>query len=144
MQVDFYQLSCDPVEHVAALLADKALASGARVLIVSGAPDRRDAISRSLWSREGAFLAHGGPETREASRQPIVLGSECVNPNGAGMVILADGLWHEDARRFDRAFLLFDEERTQEARTLWSELSTGEDSLRIFKQRSDGAWREGR
>ncbi|HSM53660.1 MAG TPA: DNA polymerase III subunit chi, partial [Erythrobacter sp.] len=37
-RVDFYQLSRDPVERVAAMLARKVLQEGQRLLVVSGDP----------------------------------------------------------------------------------------------------------
>lgn len=144
MQIDFYQLSRDPVERVAALLSQKAMDAGAKVLIVSGDTAQRRAISQALWEQQHTFLAHGDAGTDHAERQPVLLSDACAAPNGASMILMADGRWREEAGAFDRAFLLFGEDRTQDARALWSSLSGGEHALRIFKQREDGAWREGR
>ncbi|MEE2741983.1 MAG: DNA polymerase III subunit chi, partial [Pseudomonadota bacterium] len=40
MQVDFYQLSRDPVEQVLPAIAGRILAMGARLLVVAGEGDR--------------------------------------------------------------------------------------------------------
>jgi DNA polymerase-3 subunit chi len=126
MRVDFYQLSRDPVEQVVPLLARKALQGGHRLLVVSSDSERRAAISRALWSEGGAqFLAHGEAGAPHEARQPILLSETCAAPNEARMVILADGVWREEARAFERAFLLFDADATQNARQLWRSFRAG-------------------
>lgn len=143
-QIDFYQLSRDPVERVVPLLATKALAGGGRVLVVSHDPSRRAALAEALWSREGEFLANGEAGAPHAQRQPVLLSETCAAANGTMMAILADGEWREEAAAFDRTILLFGPEQTEAARGLWACLSGGEHSLRIFKQGDSGGWREGR
>jgi DNA polymerase-3 subunit chi len=143
MRVDFYQLSRDPVEKVVALLAGKVLGAGARLLIVAAEEEMRDALSRSLWAADG-FLAHGLADQPHADRQPIVLSGNCTAPNQAAMLLLADGIWREEATQFDRAMLLFDGNGTEAARKLWLELKAREGmEPRIFKQTANGGWREG-
>lgn len=120
MRVDFYQLSRDPVEQVVPLLARKALQAGQRMLVVSGDGEQRTAISHALWNEGGThFLAHGEAGEPHAARQPILLSEICEAPNDARMVLLADGVWREEAGTFERAFLLFDAAATQAARELW-------------------------
>lgn len=143
MRVDFYQLSRDPVEKVVALLAGKVLDTGARLLIVAAEEEMRDALSRSLWAADG-FLAHGMAGQPHAERQPILLSGQCTAPNQATMLLLADGMWREEAAGFDRAMLLFDTHGTEAARKLWQELKMRDDiEPRIFKQTAAGGWREG-
>lgn len=143
MQVDFYQLSRDPVERVVPLLAGKVLESGARLLVVSADAARRTALSQALWERENAFLAHGEAGQPSAERQPVLLAGDCEAENGATIVLIADGAWRERAAAFARAILLFGADRTGEARQLWTTLGAQGHDLRIFKQRDDGGWREG-
>jgi len=143
MRVDFYQLSRDPVEKVVAQLAGKVLHTGARLLVVVADKDLRDALSQSLWAADG-FLANGMADEPHAERQPILLSGDCAAPNGATMLLLADGIWREEAAEFDRAMLLFDPQGTEAARKLWRELTAREGiEPRIFKQTPGGAWREG-
>lgn len=145
MQVDFYQLSRDPVELVTALICQKARDAGANLLVVSDDKDQLAAISKALWDRQGAYLAHGNAGSKHADRQPILLSEACRATNGATMVVIADGIWRDEAGDFARAFLLFGEDRTKDARALWARLGGESDhQLRIFKQRGDGSWREGR
>jgi DNA polymerase III subunit chi len=143
-EVRFYQLSRDPVERVVPLLAAKVLEQGERLVIVSSDPAQRAALSEAMWAREGAFLAHGEAGEAHAERQPILLSETCEAANGAAMVMIADGQWRDGAAVYERAILIFGAEQTGEARALWSKLSDGGHTLRIFKQGEAGGWREGR
>lgn len=145
-RVDFYQLSRDPVERVAVMLARKVRQAGKRLLVVSDDPGQRAVISRELW-RAGPeeFLANGEADAPNAERQPILLSAEMAPANGATMVLLADGKWRAEALGFERALLLFNAEQTGAARALWRELdSAGDVTREIHKQDENGRWRAGR
>ncbi|TNE57767.1 MAG: DNA polymerase III subunit chi [Sphingomonadales bacterium] len=144
-RVDFYQLSRDPVEKVAVMLARKVIQAGEKLLIVSEDPGQRAVIGRELW-RGGPeeFLANGEAATDHAEKQPILLSEIVEAPNGAGMVILADGKWRSEAQQFKRALLLFGTAETEAARALWRELDGAEGVEReIHKQDESGRWRAG-
>lgn len=143
-EVRFYQLSRDPVERVVPLLAAKLLDAGERLVVVSGSDEQRAALSEALWRRENTFLAHGSAEEPHAARQPALLADTCEAANGARNLLLADGVWREEAAHFERVVLLFAAGQTGEARQLWSALGAQGHALRIFKQGEDGSWREGR
>lgn len=144
MQVDFYQLSRDPVERVVPLLADKALAAGARLVIVDGDGARRESLSEGLWRYERGFLAHGDGEGGHDERQPILLAEKVVTSNAPTLSIFADGLWRDEATSLDRAILIFAPDQTADARKLWTKLTGEGHQLRIFKQGESGRWNEGR
>lgn len=143
-QIDFYQLSRDPVERIVPVLTAKAVDAGARLLVVHEDDAARTLLSESLWARESHFLANGDASAPHAGHQPVLLSASCEAVNGARIAILADGDWREEAGAFDRAILLFAPEQTDAARGLWSRLSGGDHTLRIFKQSDSGGWREGR
>ncbi|MBU0669337.1 MAG: DNA polymerase III subunit chi [Alphaproteobacteria bacterium] len=143
MRVDFYQLSRDPVEQVVPLLARKALQAGQRLLVVSADGEQRAGISRALWSEGGVhFLAHGEASEAHAARQPILLSETCAAPNEARMVVLADGVWREEASAFERAFLLFDAAATQAARDLWRGFRSRDTVESHAWKQEDGGWIE--
>lgn len=145
MQIDFYQLSRDPVERVVPLLAARALEGGARLLVVSTDAAQRAALAQALWQRDGAFLANGEAGGAHDARQPVLLAESCAAPhNGSQLVLIADGRWRDEAARFERALLLFGPEQTAAARKLWAELAQHGQALRIFKQDEQGGWKEGR
>ena len=141
-QVDFYQLTRDPVEAVVALLARKTVQAGERLVVVSENAQQREAISRALWSEGGgAFLAHGEAGERHAARQPVLLSESCHAPNEARFVLLADGKWRAEAESFARVFLLFDEAGRDAARDLWREFKAREDvTFKAHRQDENGRW----
>lgn len=143
MRIDFYQLGRDPVEGVVPLLAGKARETGVRVLVISADASQRAVLADALWAREGAFLANGEAGAPHEDRQPVLLSAQCSPSNGAGIAIIADGIWQPEVTAFERAILLFAPDQTGSARALWTRLGGEEHDLRIFKQRENGGWREG-
>ena len=141
MQLDFWQLSRDPVERVVALIAERTRGAGEKLLVVSESEEQRAAVSRGLWeSRAEAFLANGEADAPHAGRQPILLSPRCEADNGARYVVIADGLWREGAEAFDRAFLLFDEAGTPAARAVWRQFDGREDVQRSYYAQENGKW----
>src|SRR5690606_21895487 len=117
MQLDFWQLSHDPVERVVALIAERTRSAGEKLLVVAHDEARRASLRRALWeARPTAFLANGEASAPHAARQPILLSPACDPANGAKYVVLADGAWREGAEAFERVFLLFDKGAVDRAR----------------------------
>ena len=152
MRIDFYQAGRDQAGAVVAMLADKTLGAGQRLLVVADDGARLDALSRALWeattrgaegAREPTFLANGRAGAGHEERQPILL-SQAVEPaNGARFVVLADGQWREEAAdpsRFDRAFLVFDEATLEGARACWRMLGERDGLERNFWKQDGGRW----
>ncbi|WP_324826868.1 DNA polymerase III subunit chi [Qipengyuania zhejiangensis] len=146
MRIDFYQLSRDPVDETVARLARKVMQAGERLVVVSGDDAQRALLSKALWSQGGAaFLANGAAGGPHDARQPILVSPVCDAPNDARMAIIADGVWRDEARGFDRVMLLFDPAGRAGAVDLWRRFDADEAiDNRIFKQSENGGWREGR
>lgn len=144
MQVDFYQLSRDPVEAVLPAIAGRILGMGERLLVVSREPDRLDRISEGLWAGPPeSFLAHGrAGEGREAV-QPILLATDCDAANGARHVAIADGVWRDEALAFERAFYFFDADTVDGARASWRVLSKAEGVEPRFWRQDGRKWVQG-
>jgi DNA polymerase-3 subunit chi len=141
MQVDFWQLSRDPVERVVALIAERTRGSGEKLLVVAEDEAARAAIGRALWeAKPEAFLANGEAAAPRAARQPILLSETCEAANGARYVVLADGGWREGAEGFERAFLLFGEAGIEAARATWRQFDGREDVERSYYAQEDGKW----
>jgi len=148
VQVDFYQVSRDPAEAIVAMLAEKTLGAGQRLLVVAAGGERLEAIGQALWSHAGkagsaSFLANGRAGTGHEARQPVLL-AETVEPaNGARFIALADGVWRDEAvdpARFDRVFLIFDQGKLEEARACWRSLGQSEDLARNYWKQEGGRW----
>lgn len=144
MQVDFYQLSRDPVDQVLPAIAARILDMGARLLVVADEPDRLARISVGLWAGPPeSFLAHGVAGEGLESAQPILLAGDCVAANGARHIALADGLWREAALDFERAFYFFDADTIDGARTSWRALSKREGITPRFWRQEGRKWVQG-
>jgi DNA polymerase-3 subunit chi len=144
MQVDFYQLSRDPVEQVLPVIAARVLGLGQRLLVVAQEEVRLARISEGLWAGPPeSFLAHGRAGEGDASIQPILLAQDCVAANGARNIALADGLWREEATAFDRAFYFFDADTIGGARESWRALSKRDDVMPRFWKQDGGRWVQG-
>ena len=141
MQLDFWQLSRDSVERVVALIAERALGAGEKLLVVSEDEAQRSAVSRALWeAKPEAFLANGEADAPHAERQPILLSPRCEAANGARYLVLTDGTWRDEAEAFERVFLLFGEAGTEAARGIWRQFDGREDAVRSYYAQEDGKW----
>jgi DNA polymerase-3 subunit chi len=140
MQLDFWQLSRDPVERVVALIAERTRGAGEKLLVVTAEDEQRAAISRALWEAKEAFLANGEAAAPHAKRQPILLSNECEAANGARYAVLADGAWRDQAERFERAFLLFGEAGIEAARATWRQFDGRDDVERNYYAQEGGKW----
>ena len=144
MQVDFWQLSEDPVERVIPLIARRTREAGEKLLVVSTVGEQLEKIDRSLWEMlPDAFLAHGYADQPHAARQPLLLTQECAAPNGARFIAFADGEWRDEALQYERAFLLFDSNRIGHARECWKALGQVDGVERKYWRQEGGRWREG-
>ncbi len=110
-EVLFYHLTATPIEQTLPELVDKALGRGWRVLVRCGSEAGLDLVDRALWTwRDDAFLPHGTSRDPHPDRQPVYLTLGEEHPNGADVLMLADGaqVQPDEARRFARTCLLFD------------------------------------
>ncbi|MCP5396518.1 MAG: DNA polymerase III subunit chi [Sphingomonadaceae bacterium] len=141
MRVDFYLLSRDPAEKVVPQLAAATRKAGERLLVVGQDSELLAKVDRALWeAKPEAFLAHGVMGEGHEERQPILLSQSSDAANGARYVVLADGLWREEALGYDRAFLLFSEEQRQDARGYWRQLDQHQGVERNFWSQESGRW----
>ncbi len=144
MQVDFYQLTHDPAEKVLALLAQKTLDNGKRLLVVSSHEEQLAAISSALWAASpDSFLAHDFAGSPKQAAQPVLLNDTPQNGNQASFIALADGTWRDEAIGFERAFYLFGRDDVDAARAAWRKLGEDENITRKFWKQDDGRWVEG-
>lgn len=144
MQVDFYQLSRDPVEQVLPAIAGRILDMGERLLVVAGDGALLDRISAGLWAGPPeTFLAHGRAGEGDDSIQPVLLTRNCSAANGARHIALADGLWREEALGFERAFYFFDAPTIEGARESWRALAKKDGVTPRFWRQEGRKWVQG-
>lgn len=139
-QVDFYHLTHSPIERVLPRIAERVLQGGGRLLIVTGDDALAARLDGHLWNyRPESFLPHGCAGTPGEAEQPILISATCDAINGARNIALADGIWRDEAVDFDRAFLLFSDDKIIEARATWRAHHPDLD-LRYWKQDEAGKW----
>ena len=141
MQVDFYHLTATPLGRALPQIAEKVVASGARLLIVSDSEAQRSALDRLLWSyAPESFLPHGQAGGADDSTQPVLIAPDAT-ANAARHVALVDGTWRDEALGFDRVFHFFDDEAIQLARLTWKGLAGREGVERNYWRQNDaGRW----
>ncbi|WP_267432668.1 DNA polymerase III subunit chi [Sphingomonas sp. GM_Shp_1] len=144
MQVDFYHLTIAPLDRLLPVIAERVMAGGNRLLIVSGDADQRAALDRQLWMiPPDGFLPHAQAGEGDDAAQPVLIAPDTKATNGARHVALADGVWRDEALDFDRAFHFFDGDRIGEARTAWRTLADREGvERRYWKQNDQGRWEQ--
>jgi DNA polymerase-3 subunit chi len=141
MQLDFWQLSRDPLERVVAQIAERARGAGEKLLVVAADDAQRSTMSDALWAaKPAAFLANGEAEAPHAARQPILLSRDCAAANDARYLVLADGEWRAEAEAFERVFLLFGEAAVDAARAVWRQFDGREDVERSYYAQEEGRW----
>ena len=143
MQVDFYHLTA-PLARVLPPIAQKVVATGNRLLIVSGSEEQRIALDRTLWDyAPDSFLPHAQAGRGDDSVQPILIAGDTTATNAARYIAIVDGQWRDAALTFDRVFHLFDDDHIREARLTWKALADAADvERRYWKQSDEGRWEQ--
>ena len=144
MQVDFYHLTRQPLEHVLPRIAERVVAGGGRLLVVSRDEEQRQEIDRFLWTyAPESFLPHGSSGGADDAGQPVLITPNPEPANAARHVAIVDGEWRDAALGFDRAFHMFGEESITVARTAWKALADRIDvERRYWKQNETGKWEQ--
>ncbi len=144
MQVDFYHLTRDPAEKLVPVLASKCLDADEKILIVSDEEDQKAQLSNALWSHSAtSFLANDVSGSEQEAHQPILISDQCHPANAAEFILLSDGKWRGEALDFKRAFYLFADDKIEEARTAWRELSANSDVTSRYWKQDGSRWVEG-
>ena len=145
LQIDFYHLRDADLATPLAMLADKTLASGHKLLILAK-KESHVAISERLWSfRPDSFMSHGADENEGHEHAQIWLTSDvAINQINARFLALTAGLEPPEALKFDRVFNLFDgtsDTAVAAARDSWKRWSAKDDVIcRYFAQDEQGRW----
>ena len=147
LQIDFYHLRDADLATPLAMLAQKIVASGHKLLIFAQ-KDKHAAISERLWSfKPDSFLAHAADENDGHECAKIWLTSDItVNQIGARFLALTAGLEPPEVQKFDRVFNLFDgtcEIAVSAARDSWKRWSCADNvTCRYFAQDLQGRWNQ--
>jgi DNA polymerase-3 subunit chi len=145
-EFSFYQLLRTPLEQALPKILEKVRELGLRAVVVVSSQARVESLSQVLWTYDpGSFLAHGSARDGYPGDQPIWLTDSDENPNGAEVVVLADGATVASPERYQRCIEIFDgrdETATGAARARYRQAKDGGHALKYFRQ-SERGWELG-
>ena len=137
-EIRFYHLRTTTLERALPQILEKMLARGERVVVMAGSKERVEALNAALWTyNDRAFLPHGSARDGFAEDQPIWLTTTEENPNGASMLVLADGTTTSDIGAWGSAVEIFDggdEATVAAARERWKAYKAAGHALTYWKQ----------
>lgn len=143
--VQFYHLLSTSRERAVPKLMEKALGSGARVVMLLPEEAARKQMSDALWTgNPDGFLPHGNAEEAGAGEQPIVLALQESNPNGADILCVLDGSLPEQAAAYAKVLDVFDgadSSAVTAARARWAQYKEKGFALQYVKQQPGGGWK---
>lgn len=143
--ISFYHLLSTSRERAVPKLMEKALASGAKVVMLASSDSLLKSMSDALWSSDPAsFLPHGGARDGHASEQPIYLTAADENPNGAEILCILDGSTPASIGNYSKVLDVFDGSREDEvaaARVRWAAYKAQGFALQYVKQQPSGGWK---
>ncbi len=144
--IQFYHLLTTPLERALPKLMEKAHGVGMRV-VVQGTSAQVASLDTALWTyNPNGFLPHGTAADPRPERQPIYLTDREENPNGAELLVIADGRSikaSEPESGITRIFDMFDggdESAVTQARARWKSYKDQGFALTYIKQKDDGGW----
>lgn len=143
--IQFYHLLSTSRERAVPKLMEKALGSGARVVMLLPEAGALKQMSDALWTaNDNGFLPHGTAEDAQAADHPIVLALNETNPNGAGILCVLNGSKVESAGTYEKVLDVFDgadEAAVSAARERWAHYKTQGFTLQYVKQQPGGGWK---
>ncbi len=139
MKADFYYLTRTPLDRALPAIAERVLASGARLAIVADDAEMLGHLDQHLWVyRPDSFLPHG-----QTGDQPVLLCRADAVPSGYANIAYVDGLWRDPASGTARVFYFFTGDALDQARAAWRALAATDVERRYWKQDEAGRWVEG-
>lgn len=145
-QIGFYHLLRMPLDQALPRLLGKAMAAGHKVVVMAGSRERVEHLNDRLWTFEAdSWLPHGSAADGEAELQPIWLTDVDENPNGAGVLVLCDGVASDKVADYARVLDLFDgndDAAVAAARERWKTWKAAGHQLVYYQQTERGGWEE--
>lgn len=145
-RIGFYHLVRQPLEQVLPKLLEKALSSGAKVVVLAGSNERVEFLADHLWTYgDASWLPHGTAKDGNAALQPIWLTATEENPNQASILVACDGASPRVLEQWERCLDLFDgndEHAVAAARSRWKTWKDQGHELVYYQQTERGGWEE--
>lgn len=143
--IQFYHLLSTSRARAVPKLMAKALASGARMVMILDSDTALKTMSDALWSNDPAsFIPHGSSRDGYANEQPVYLTLVDENPNAAEVLCVLDGSLPASAGNYQKLLDVFDgndADAVMRARTRWAHYKTQGFALQYVKQQPGGGWK---
>ncbi len=143
-EIRFYHLTRKSLEQALPEMLEKTLERGWRAVVMTGSPERAEALTQHLWTyRPEGFLAHGNAKDGNAAAQPIWLTPEDERPNEAAVLFLTDGASSQRVGDYERVCEMFDgndDEAVTAARQRWAGYKASGHELSYWQQ-GDNGWK---
>jgi DNA polymerase-3 subunit chi len=145
-EIRFYHLQRTRLEAALPRMLERVLERGDRAVVMLGSEERVEALAAHLWTyNDRAFLPHGSARDGFAADQPIWLTMEDENPNGASVLLLADGAASARIDSYRLCVELFDgsdDQAVAGARRRWAAYKAAGHALSYYQQNEAGAWEQ--
>lgn len=143
-EVRFYHLQRKKLEQALPEILAKALERDMRVVVKLGSDDTLQFLDGVLWTHDPqGFLPHGHKKDGFEADHPIWLTTQDDNPNGATVLMLADGATSDKLSDYDLCCDVFDgnnDVAVTAARERWKALKDSGFELSYFQQDDAGRW----
>ncbi len=140
--IRFFHLTRKTLEQALPELLEKTLERGLKAVVMTGSPERAEALTQLLWTYSAdRFLPHGNAKDGNADLQPIWLTPEDERPNNADYLFLTDGATSARLNDYVRVCDLFngnDPDSLAAARSRWSEAKNQGHTLSYWQQTEKG------
>ena len=145
-RIGFYHMVRQPLDYVLPKLLEKAVASGAHVVVLAGSAERIAHLDDHLWTyADDSWLPHGAAKDGDGPAHPVWLTETEENPNQATILIACDGATPQRLENWERCLDLFDgndPEAVTAARTRWKTWKEQGHELVYYQQTERGGWEE--
>lgn len=142
-EIRFYHLTRKSLEQVLPELLEKTLERGSRAVVMTGSPERAEALTQHLWTyNPNSFLPHGNAKDGHAEMQPVWLTAQDERPNKAEFLFLTDGAVSAHMGDYARVCDIFDgndEVALAAARQRWGACKSAGHALSYWQQ-TDKGW----
>ena len=143
--IQFYHLRSTSRERAVPKLMEKALDSGAKVVLMAGAQPALKAMSDALWTNDpNSFIPHGFAREAHAAEQPILLTLADENSNQADILCVLDGVSPASLPSYKKVLDVFDgsdESAVTAARQRWSAYKAQGHAMQYVQQQPGGSWK---
>ena len=142
VEIRFYHLTRKSLEQALPEMLEKTLERNARAVVMTGSPERAEALTQYLWTyKPDGFVPHGNTKDGNAERQPVWLTAVDERPNDAAFLFLTDGAQSERIGDYERVCELFDgndEDAVAAARLRWATYKSSGHELSYWQQGERG------